>query len=66
MIRLFDSHTSIDICLKNSNPYVALAAEDLRNDFARVNASGIKQTPEDLLRQLTNSTGVIKAEVLAG
>jgi len=42
MIRLFDSHTSIDICLKNSNPYVALAAEDLRNDFARVNASGIK------------------------
>ena len=28
--------------------------------------SGIKQTPEDLLRQLTNSTGVIKAEVLAG
>ena len=28
--------------------------------------SGIKQTPEDLLRQLTNSAGVIKAEVLAG
>ena len=28
--------------------------------------SGIKQTPEDLLRQLTNSAGVIKVEVLAG
>ena len=28
--------------------------------------SGIKQTPEDLLRQLTTSSGVIKAEVLAG
>ena len=28
--------------------------------------SGIKETPDELLRQLTASTGVIKAEVLAG
>jgi len=28
--------------------------------------SGIRQTPEDLLRQLATSSGVIKAEVLAG
>ena len=28
--------------------------------------SGIKQTPEDLLRQLSTNNGVIKAEVLAG
>ena len=44
MIRLFDSHTCMDICLKNSNPYVALAAEDLRKDFARINKAGIKPT----------------------
>ena len=28
--------------------------------------SGIKQTPEDLLRQLSTNNGVIKADVLAG
>jgi chorismate mutase len=28
--------------------------------------SGIKETPDELLRQLTASAGVIKAEVLAG
>ena len=28
--------------------------------------SGIKETPEELLRQLAHSNGVIKAEVLAG
>ena len=28
--------------------------------------SGIKETPDELMRQLASSTGVIKAEVLAG
>lgn len=39
MILLFDSRKVIDICLKNTNPYVRLAAEDLRNDFVRVSVS---------------------------
>ena len=33
---LFDENNSINICLKNNNPYVALAVEDLRRDFLAV------------------------------
>ena len=33
---LFRENKSIDICLKNTNPYVRLAVEDLRKDFVRV------------------------------
>ena len=33
---LFDENKSISIYLKNSNPYVRLAVEDLRADFLRV------------------------------
>lgn len=33
---LFDQVSCIDICLKNANPYVRLAVEDLRRDFLRV------------------------------
>ncbi|MBQ9714615.1 MAG: glycosyl hydrolase 115 family protein [Clostridia bacterium] len=32
---LFQDNQSIDICLKNQNPYVRLALEDLRKDFLR-------------------------------
>ena len=42
MILLFDSRKVIDLCVKNTNPYVRLAAEDLRNDFARVSASQLR------------------------
>lgn len=38
---IFDQEKCISICLKNKNKYVALAAQDLRNDFARVSKSGI-------------------------
>lgn len=37
---LFDENTCAGIVLKNSSPYVKLAAEDLRRDFERVSASG--------------------------
>ena len=33
---IFQGNSSISICLKNNNPYVRLAVEDLRNDFLRV------------------------------
>jgi len=33
---LFQENRCIDICLKNSNPYVRLAVEDLRKDFLSV------------------------------
>ena len=39
---LFHGETCVDICVKNTNPYVLLAVEDLRNDFARVSCSGVK------------------------
>ena len=32
---LFQDNQSIHICLKNKNPYVRLAVEDLRKDFLR-------------------------------
>ena len=32
---LFNENQCIDICLKNNNPYVRLAVEDLRKDFLR-------------------------------
>ncbi len=38
---LFNENSCIDICLKNSNEYVLKAAEDLRNDFARVSKEGV-------------------------
>ena len=37
---LFDGLSCIPICLKNSSPYVRLAAEDLRRDFAAASACG--------------------------
>jgi len=33
---LFQENRCVDVCLKNSNPYVRLAVEDLRKDFLRV------------------------------
>ena len=46
---LFDQTTCISICLKNKNPYVALAAEDLRKDFNRVSESRLMpQYTEDV------------------
>ena len=42
MIVLFDSDKAIDICLKNTNPYVRLAVDDLCRDLARVNTFHIK------------------------
>lgn len=38
---LFNQDKCITICLKNTNPYVRLATEDLRNDFKRVSTHGI-------------------------
>lgn len=38
---LFDNKSCIDICLKNTNKYVRLAVEDLRNDFRRLSKSGV-------------------------
>ena len=38
---LFDRLACVSICLKNKNPYVALAVEDLRQDFKRVNAASV-------------------------
>jgi len=38
---IFNGQRAISICLKNTNKYVALAAEDLRQDFARVNSAEI-------------------------
>lgn len=35
-MQLFNDKQCVDICLKNSNKYVALAVEDLIKDFARV------------------------------
>ena len=42
MIELFSTEKAIGICLKNTNPYVKLAVEDLRRDFARVSTSHIQ------------------------
>ena len=39
-LKLFDEYNCIDICLKNKNEYVRLAAEDLVNDLSRVNMCG--------------------------
>ncbi|MBE6789371.1 MAG: hypothetical protein E7539_06920 [Ruminococcaceae bacterium] len=38
---IFNKEKAISICLKNTNKYVALAAEDLKKDFARVNSAEI-------------------------
>ena len=43
IMRLFQDNQSISICLKNDNPYVRLAVEDLRADFLRV--SHLQQCP---------------------
>ena len=37
---LFDRSNCISICLKNTSPYVKLAVEDLRRDFAAASAFG--------------------------
>ncbi len=42
MIKLFDKSYCIKIALLNKNPYVALAARDLSDDFARVSTRGVK------------------------
>jgi len=42
MIKLFDKSYCIKIALLNKNPYVALAAGDLSDDFARVSTRGVK------------------------
>lgn len=34
-MRIFDKEQCMDICLKNKNPYVRLAVEDMRKDFGR-------------------------------
>lgn len=38
-MRLFDKNECISICLKNTNKYIRLAVEDMRNDFKRVSES---------------------------
>ena len=40
---LFKDDQCIDVCLKNTNPYVRLAVEDLRKDFMR--CSYLKNPP---------------------
>jgi len=40
-MQLFKNNNCISICLKNTNEYVRLAVEDLRNDFKRISKSGI-------------------------
>ena len=40
---IFQDTSSISICLKNDNPYVRLAVEDLRKDFLR--ASFLTELP---------------------
>ena len=40
---LFERNTCAKICLKNTNPYVRLAVEDLRRDFLRI--SHLSQLP---------------------
>ena len=41
---LFQDNQSISICLKNDNPYVRLAVEDLRADFLRVSHLSVTPT----------------------
>ena len=45
MIELFSTEKAIGICLKNNTPYVKLAVEDLRRDFARVSTSRFTVIP---------------------
>ncbi|MGN1122422.1 MAG: glycosyl hydrolase 115 family protein, partial [Eubacteriales bacterium] len=40
-MQLFCADTCISICLKNKNPYVRLAAEDMQKDFIRVSTHGV-------------------------
>jgi len=39
---LFNDRYCIDVCLKNTNKYVAAAVNDLTNDFARVSEYGVR------------------------
>jgi len=38
---LFEQNKCVSICVKNTNPYVRLAVEDMRNDFKRVSKYGV-------------------------
>lgn len=40
-MQLFNKNECISICLKNTNKYVRLAVEDMRNDFKRISESGV-------------------------
>lgn len=41
-MRIFEKNKCMNICLKNQNPYVRLAVEDMRNDFVRRSIYGVK------------------------
>lgn len=59
---LFNENQCISICLNNTNPYVKLAVEDLRNDFRRVNRAGL--CPQ-LLEQETDYAIIIEENQLS-
>ncbi|MBO5452725.1 MAG: hypothetical protein J6A69_02035 [Clostridia bacterium] len=40
-MQFFSEKECISICLKNTNKYVHLAVEGMKNDFERVSESGI-------------------------
>ena len=48
---LFNTSYCIPLCVKNKNPYIQLAVEDLRQDFARIsrNSVGIREYGVQLL-----------------
>ncbi len=61
-MQLFNKNQCIRICLKNTNPYVSLAMEDLKNDFKRVSEAHI--CPEIVFEEEKNCI-VIEENVLS-